>query len=322
MSKAVHTRVLLNTAPPHLAHVQARAGEHGLVGGGAERQEAGGVAQRLNGVQQPQVCKVVDQHLCAKREGWVVCAWEKGGCGWGWEGGRGAAADRKVVHQQLWTKMGGVVFFVRVWCVLEMGLGWNGSRYPWAINDGARVPRTRAAGATALWQGSSGAETRIYQHTARLDSLPASSRLHNQMQPPTWSTRQTTHATTHLSTTHPPGPAQLTLCSSATAMRSRRSRTARTCARSKQANHRLTGVARAPAGSHQRRRRGCTTYSACRTKEEAHSAAQRSRLAAQRRQPLQGPAVGAVDGGHALAPQAQRPHGQARSATYQCTNAY
>lgn len=91
---------------------------------------------------------------------------------------------------------------------------------------------------------------------------------------------------------------------------------------SKQANHRLTGVARAPAGSHQRRRRGCTTHSACRTKEEAHSAAQRSRLAAQRRQPLQGPAVGAVDGGHALAPEAQRPHGQARSATYQCTNAY
>ena len=50
-------------APAHLAGVQAGAGQHGGVGGGGERQQALGVGQRLDGVQQAQVGKVVDQDL-------------------------------------------------------------------------------------------------------------------------------------------------------------------------------------------------------------------------------------------------------------------
>jgi hypothetical protein len=50
-------------APAHLPYVQAWAGQHCLVCRGRQCQQAARVAQRLYGVQQPQVGKVVHQHL-------------------------------------------------------------------------------------------------------------------------------------------------------------------------------------------------------------------------------------------------------------------
>ena len=58
----------------HLATVQSGAGQHRLLCGRRQREQPRRVALRLNGVQQAQVCKVVDQHFVLQRHHYPVAS--------------------------------------------------------------------------------------------------------------------------------------------------------------------------------------------------------------------------------------------------------
>ena len=67
---------------PHLSRLQPRAGQHRRVGAGRQRQQTPRVAQRLYGVQQPQVSEIVHLPVWAREAGMTKrTVWHAGGWG-------------------------------------------------------------------------------------------------------------------------------------------------------------------------------------------------------------------------------------------------